>query len=90
MDFKHIVGMGRRTELTAIERDGHWTVRVIWPNGASHHVGRYADRREADKWIAEHRWMTAERIEERDITAGEWKARPRKQSARDKDGPVTE
>jgi hypothetical protein len=89
LDFKHIIGMGRRrTQLTAIERDGHWTVGITWPNGAKHYVGRYAERREADKWIAEHGWMTAERIEESDILAV--KPRPRKQSARDKDGRVTE
>jgi hypothetical protein len=75
----HIVWPGR-TQLTAVERDGHWTVRITWPNGASHRVGRYAERREADNWIAEHDSMTAERIEESDITAGKWKARSRKQA----------
>jgi hypothetical protein len=77
-----------RTQLTAVERDGHWTVRIAWPNGASHHVGRYAERREADKWIAEHPWMTAERIEESDLPVR--KERPRKKSASEKDGRVAE
>ena len=85
-----------RTQLTSVERDGHWTVRIAWPNGASHCVGRYAARREADSWIAEHCWMTAERIEESDIPtengkpSGNGMGRPRKQSARDKDGRFTE
>ena len=67
-----------RTQLTSVERSGHWTVRLTWPNGSIHYFGRYADRREADKWIAEHRWMTAERIEERDIPTVGAKWRPRK------------
>ena len=75
--IRHIVGM-ERTQLTSVERNGHWTVRLTWPNGSIHYVGRYAGRREADRWIAEHRWMTAERIEESDIPASKWKARPRK------------
>jgi hypothetical protein len=79
-----------RTQLTSVERDGHWTVRIAWPNGASHCVGRYAARREADNWIAEHRWMTAERVEESVIPTDNGMGRPRKQSARDKDGRVTE
>jgi hypothetical protein len=85
-----------RTQLTAVERDGHWTVRITWPNGASHCVGRYAARREADNWIAEHGWMTAERIEGSDTAAdngeptGNGMGRPRKRSAPDEDGPATE
>ncbi len=67
-----------RTQLAAVERDGHWTVRITWPNGASHCVGRYAERREADNWIAEHHSMTAERIEEGDIPPGRKKERPGK------------
>ena len=69
-----------RTQLTSIERNGHWTVRIAWPNGATHYFGRYVERREADKWIAEHRWMTAKRVEESDIPAGNGKGRPRKRA----------
>jgi hypothetical protein len=67
-----------RTQLTSVKRNGHWAVRLAWPNGSIHYVGRYADRREANKWIAEHRWMTAERIEESDIPTVARKWRPRK------------
>jgi hypothetical protein len=66
-----------RTQLEAVERNGHWTVGITWPNGGKHHVGRYAERREADKWIAEHAWMIAERIEE-DMPPRNGKGRPRK------------
>jgi hypothetical protein len=67
-----------RTQLTVVERNGFWTVGITWPNGAKHYVGRYADRREAEKWIAEHRSMTAERIEETDVPTVARKWRPRK------------
>jgi hypothetical protein len=43
-----------RTQLSSVERNGHWTVRLMWPNGSIYHAGRYAERREADKWIADH------------------------------------
>jgi hypothetical protein len=67
-----------RTQLTVVERNGFLTVGITWPNGAKHYVGRYAARREAEKWIAEHRSMTAERIEETDIPTVARKWRPRK------------
>jgi hypothetical protein len=56
-----------QTQLSAVERDGHWTVRIKWPNGPLHYFGSYTTRGEAEKWIADHRWMTAKRIEESDI-----------------------
>jgi hypothetical protein len=56
-----------QTQLTAVERNGHWAVRISWPNGASHHLGKFTSEREASQWIKQHRWLTAKRIEEKDL-----------------------
>lgn len=59
--------MTDRTELTAIQRGGGWTVRIAWPNGFNHHYGKFASEREAGEWIEAHRWMTTREIVEADI-----------------------
>jgi len=55
------------TQLTAVERKGHWAVRITWPNGRSDYFGKYTSEREASAWIKEHRWLTAKRIKEKDL-----------------------
>jgi hypothetical protein len=52
--------MGERTKLTAVQRDGHWAVRIIWPNESESHYGKFPDEREAKAWLEAHQWMTAE------------------------------
>jgi hypothetical protein len=55
-----------RTRLTAVERHGHWTVCIAWPNGRNTYFGKYTER-EACDWIKEHRWLSAKTIEEKDL-----------------------
>jgi hypothetical protein len=56
-----------RTKLTAVERNGRWTVRLDWPNGITRYLGSFRSKNEVITWIAVHRWMTAAKIEERDL-----------------------
>jgi hypothetical protein len=56
-----------KTQLTAVERSGHWAVRITWPNGRHDYFGKYTSEREASDWIKEHRWMTTRPVEERDL-----------------------
>jgi hypothetical protein len=56
-----------KTKLTAVEKDGWWTVRLDWPNGLTRYLGRFRSRAEALTWIALNRWMTKAKIEERDV-----------------------
>lgn len=56
-----------KTELTAVEKRGTWTVRIAWPNGSIHYFGKFASKEEAAGWIKEHYWMTAKKIEDRDL-----------------------
>ncbi len=54
------------TQLTAVEKDGHWTVYIAWPNGREDYFGKYSSEREASDWIKEHLWMTDIKIDEKD------------------------
>ncbi len=67
-----------RAKLTAIERNGHWSVCIAWPNGTARYLGEYASKFEARDWIKEHQWLTTGRIEEKDL------ARRQRQSDRKK------
>jgi hypothetical protein len=49
-----------RTQLIAVERNGHWTVCIIWSNGKKAYFGKYDSEREAERWIEQHKWMTTE------------------------------
>jgi hypothetical protein len=79
-DFKEVVTRARcnletgeplgdtgRTKLTAVQRDGGWTVRIVWPNGTNHHFGKFCSEIEAATWITDHLWMTATVITDRDL-----------------------
>jgi hypothetical protein len=37
---------------------GIWRVQIVWPNGAVHHFGKFASKKDADDWIAAHSWLT--------------------------------
>jgi hypothetical protein len=56
-----------RTRLSAVERDGHWTVCIAWPNGIKRYFGEFSSKHEASDWIKENRWLTAKQIEEKDL-----------------------
>jgi hypothetical protein len=46
-------------KLTAVERSDYWRVKMAWPDHITpRYFGRFASRAEAEKWIAEHHWLT--------------------------------
>jgi hypothetical protein len=47
--------------LTAAAQSRYWRVKVEWPNKRSHFFGKFRSQAEAEKWIAEHRWLTERR-----------------------------
>jgi hypothetical protein len=55
------------TRLSAVERDGHWTVQITWSNGIKRYFGEFSSERDAGQWIKQNKWLTAERIDEKDI-----------------------
>jgi hypothetical protein len=54
--------MGYKTELTAVERKDHWSVKIAWPNGSISHFGNFSSERTAIGWINDHRWMTTNTV----------------------------
>jgi hypothetical protein len=45
--------------LTPIRRSGHWRVKMTWPGNkiSSHYFGKFNSQADAEKWIAEYRWL---------------------------------
>jgi hypothetical protein len=35
-----------------------WRVQMVWPNGAVHHFGKFASKKDAVDWIAAHSQLT--------------------------------
>jgi O-methyltransferase involved in polyketide biosynthesis len=64
---KMITDADGRTKLTAVLKDGQWTVRIVWPNGTNHYFGKFRTEIEAATWVTDHRWMTAQVIKDRDL-----------------------
>jgi hypothetical protein len=50
--------MGTWTVLLAVLQGGSWRVKIVWPNGAVHHYGKFASKKDADDWIAAHSRLT--------------------------------
>jgi hypothetical protein len=46
------------THLLPVQQSEIWRVQIIWPNGGAHYFGRFASKKEAVKWIADHAWLT--------------------------------
>jgi hypothetical protein len=46
--------------LRAVNECGYWRVKMMWPEHSSRHFGKFLSRTEAEKWIEEHRWLTAQ------------------------------
>jgi hypothetical protein len=44
--------------LTPISRSGYWRVRMMWPNNKPRYFGKFLSKREAEKWIEQHDWLT--------------------------------
>jgi hypothetical protein len=36
----------------------YWRVEMTWPHHNPRHFGKFHSRVEAEKWIAEHYWLT--------------------------------
>ena len=47
--------------LTAVAQSRYWRVKMEWPNKHPHFFGNFRSQAEAEKWIAEHRWLTEQR-----------------------------
>jgi hypothetical protein len=43
--------------LTPVTRSGYWRVELKWPNRPPHYYRKFLSRTEAEKWIAQHRWL---------------------------------
>jgi hypothetical protein len=50
--------MGRGLTLTAIWGRDCWRVKMAWPDSVPRYFGKFASKAEAEKWIAEHHWLT--------------------------------
>ncbi len=44
--------------LVPVRQDDHWRVQLAWPNGNTRHFGKFSSQPEAERWIAEHHWLT--------------------------------
>jgi hypothetical protein len=44
--------------LTPISRSGYWYVMMMWPNNKPRYFGKFLSKREAEKWIEQHDWLT--------------------------------
>jgi hypothetical protein len=49
--------MGAATFKTVREFDC-WRVKIAWPRTSPRYFGHFKSEQEAEKWIAEHHWMT--------------------------------
>ena len=54
--------VGKKTKLTAVKRNGHWSVMITWPNGSISHFGDFSSEIAAIGWIYDHRWMTTNEV----------------------------
>ena len=45
-------------KLTAVQRWDYWRVKMAWPNRTPRFFGKFDSQAEAEKWIADHRWLT--------------------------------
>ena len=46
--------------LTPVEEAGHWRVKLAWARKTPHYFGKFQTKEEAERWIAEHHWLTAQ------------------------------
>jgi hypothetical protein len=52
-----------RTVLLPVREGKIWRVRIVWPNGAVHHFGKFASKEDAVDWISAHSGLTTPVIE---------------------------
>lgn len=53
--------------VSSVRQADYWRVKMKWPNSIPRFFGRFNTEAEAERWIAEHRWLTEQR-EEPDVT----------------------
>jgi hypothetical protein len=44
--------------LSPVREGKIWRVEIVWPNGAVHHFGKFASKKDVDDWIAAHPRLT--------------------------------
>ncbi len=44
--------------LVPVRRGDHWRVQLAWTNGKTRYFDKFASLPEAERWIAEHLWLT--------------------------------
>jgi hypothetical protein len=44
--------------LSSVQEDDIWRVKIVWPNGAVHHFGKFASEQDAIDWINAHLQLT--------------------------------
>ena len=44
--------------LSPLQDDKIWRVKIVWPNGAVHHFGKFTSERDATDWINAHPNLT--------------------------------
>jgi hypothetical protein len=49
--------------LTPVVEASYWRVKIAWPRKTPHFFGKFQSQAEAEKWIADHHWMTEQRQE---------------------------
>jgi hypothetical protein len=47
-----------RTQLSPVQEGDFWRVRIAWPNGAVHFVGKFPSEKDAIAWINGHSNLT--------------------------------
>jgi hypothetical protein len=55
---KRIVSLIQGKHLLPVREGEIWRVRIIWPNGAMHHFGKFAFEKDAVDWIGAHSRLT--------------------------------
>jgi hypothetical protein len=50
--------MGGVVTLTAIQGWDCWRVKMAWPDHTPRFFGKFDSQAQAEKWIAEHQWLT--------------------------------
>ncbi len=50
--------------LVPVRQDDHWRVQLAWANGKTRYCGKFGSQPEAERWIAEHHWLTEQIVAE--------------------------
>jgi hypothetical protein len=45
-------------ELKPVKQRSYWRVEMTWQQRSPRYFGKFDTQEEAEKWIAEHRWLT--------------------------------